>query len=231
MMMRTFAALFLLLPLCACAVRPPVANPLRANAGETLQIRLTAAAVPQTIRALQNEPALNDGAIGIQIAPMIPPRRTSEVQTQAYVAALADARAKAEAIAARLGLTVGRVRGVAEIARSGMGYGYISAQMPMKAAVEHVEVQGPANGVVTLAVTFDAGGTPIAVFGTHAGPPPELAMADAHGIWLTITARGTSFADAAGRLNTVEKAIRAVAKRFGAGNADVIVNSANANSY
>ncbi len=228
--MKQRYALVLLAALTACGGRPtqPMVN-LRSNANETLTVALSAANVPLAIRALQSDPSVNSSFVGVQISPEIAPKQLSDVRDRAYVAALADARAKADALAGRLGLHGGVVRSVNEMARTG-GPSYAGAHMAM-AGMEAVSVSAPANGVVTLAVTYDFDGTPISVFGMQVGAPAEAAMADATGIDVSIQARGQSLSNAATRLRRVEAAVRTVAHRYGARDVDIVVRAAGVTSY
>jgi hypothetical protein len=206
----------------------PQAN-LRANVSETLSIKMPGASVPGAIRAMQADSSIDDSQASIRIAPSIPQARTTLLQGQAYVMALADAREKAAAIARRWGVPLGAATSVAEFAPDGRG-GYAGAMPVTKGmmAVHYSMVNAPANGVVTLAVTFDGGSTPISVFGVHAGAPQTTAMGDADGVWVTIAARGENFAVAGRRMRAVESAVRSIALSY---RARITVTDADANSY
>jgi hypothetical protein len=229
MTMRLFA-LGLLSVLGACTVyTPPRATPnMRANVSETLSIKMPSAAVPGAIRAMQADSSIDDAQASVRITPSIAQWRTTLLQSEAYVLALADAREKAAAIAKRLGVPLGAATSVAEITADGRG-GYERAMPAAKGMMGvPVMVNGPANGVVMLAVTFDAGATPIAVFGLHSGAPPPAALNDADGLWVTIAARGESFAVAGRRMRAVESAVRTIALSY---RAKIAVTDADANSY
>jgi hypothetical protein len=229
-MARRLLASSCLLLLTACTVHTeyPVVPNLRANVSETLSLKLAAATVPGVIRAMQGDSAIDDAHVSMQITPSIPPRSTVALQSEAYVLALADARAKAGAIAERLGVPLGAVISVAEIVPNARG-GYSSAgPVANGLAAERVMVQAPSNGIVTLAVTFNAGSSPISVFGVQAGAPPPTALSDADGVWVSIQARGESFAIAGRRMRSVEAAVRSIAQRY---RAATVVTNAAANTY
>jgi hypothetical protein len=213
----------------ACTVRTPgaVVPNLRANVSETLSVKLAATGVPGMIRAMQGDSTIDDEHVSMNISPSIAQRRTVAIQGEAYVLALADARAKAAAIAERLGVRLGAVTSVAEIVPNARG-GYSSSMPARGMAAERSMVQASPNGVVTLAVTFDAGASPISVFGVQAGTPPPTALSDADGIWVSIQARGESFAIAGRRMRTVEAAVRSIAQRY---RATAVVTDAAANTY
>jgi Protein of unknown function (DUF541) len=195
---------------------------------ETLSIKMPGAAVPGAIRAMQADSSIDDSQASVRITPSIAQARTTLLQSQAYVMALADAREKAAAIAQRLGVPLGAATSIAEFAPDGRG-SYAGAMPVTKGMmVAHSMVNGPANGVVTLAVTFDAGATPISVFGIHAGTPQPTAFGDADGVWVTIAARGENFAVAGRRMRAVESAVRSIALSY---RAKITVTDADANSY
>ena len=214
---------------CSSYTPPQPQTNLRANVSETLSIKMPGASVPGAIRAMQADSNIDDSQASIRIAPSIPQARTALLQGQAYVLALADAREKAAAIARRLGVRLGAATSVAEFAPDGRG-GYAGAMPVTKGmmAVHYSMVNAPANGVVTLAVTFDGGSTPISVFGVHAGTPQTTAMGDADGVWVTIAARGENFAVAGRRMRAVESAVRSIALSY---RAKITVTDADANSY
>jgi hypothetical protein len=229
MTMRILALGFLSI-LGACTIyTPPRPQPnLRANVSETLSIKMPAEAVPGAIRAMQADSSIDDSPASVRITPSIAQARTTLLQSQAYVMALADAREKAAAIAARLGVPLGSATSVAEFTPDGRG-GYAGAMPASRGIMSvHSMVNGPANGVVTLAVTFDAGSTAIAVFGVHAGAPQRTALGDADGVYVTIAARGESFEIAGRRMRAVESAVRSIALSY---RAKITVTDADANSY
>lgn len=213
---------------CSSYTPPQPQTNLRANVSETLSIKLPGAAVPGAIRAMQADSSIDDSQASVRITPSIPQARTALLQSQSYVMALADAREKAAAIAQRLGVHLGGATSVAEFAPDGRG-GYAGA-MPVTKGMMGVRsmVNAPANGVVTLAVTFDGGSTPISVFGVHAGAPQPTALGDADGVWVTIAARGENFAVAGRRMRAVESAVRSIALSY---RAKITVTDADANSY
>jgi hypothetical protein len=228
--MMRLLALSLLSILGGCSIyTPPQAPPnMRANVSETLSIKMTGAAVPGAIRAMQADSGIDDSQASVRITPSIAQARTTLLQSRAYVLALADAREKASAIAQRLGVPLGGATSVAEFTPDGRG-GYAGAMpVPRGIMAAHAMVNGPANGVVTLAVTFDAGATPIAVFGVHAGAPQPTALGDADGVWVTIAARGENFAAAGRRMRAVESAVRSIALTY---RAKITVTDADANTY
>jgi Protein of unknown function (DUF541) len=222
-------AVCLLSILGGCLSYAPQAAPImRANVSETLSIKMPGTAVPGAIRAMQADSSIDDSQASVRITPSIAQARTTLLQSQAYVMALADAREKAAAIAHRLGVPLGSVTSIAEFAPDGRG-GYAGAMPVTKGMMmAHSMVNGPANGVVTLAVTFDAGAMPISVFGIHAGTPQPTALGDADGVWVTIAARGENFAAAGLRMRTVEAAIRSIALTY---RAKITVTDADANTY
>jgi Protein of unknown function (DUF541) len=220
---------------CARGAAPNSVNENRANVGETLAITLAPATVAQAIQTMQADPALDDPRVAIQIEPLVAPRRTSDVQTDTYVAALDDARAKAATIAARLGLRLGPVRSIDELVPQNSTFARPGPMAPAMGQPESIAkrmtLPAAANGVVTLAVTFDAGGVPISVFGVRAGARPEAASHDANGITLTLRARGTDLRDAQAHLRVVESAARSIAHRLGASDAAIQTTAANASTY
>ena len=216
----------------ACTNRPANTPGFRANVSETLNVQLAPALVPQTIRALQGSAALDDTKVGLQIQPTYNTRRRSTVATEAYTAALDDAAAKAQAIAAHERLALGRVQSVTEMTPQAAGEsGYIGARQPEPVRSRGATIVAPANGVVTLAVTFDAGNVPISVFGTHAGPLTEYSLRDATGLSVTIRARDENLGAAQRRLGSVEDSVRGIVARFGARPQDIVVTSADANTF
>ncbi len=216
-----------LLGACTIYTPPQPQSNLRANVSETLSIKMPGAAVPDAIRAMQANSGVGDSQASIRITPSIPQARTTLLQGQAYVT-LADAREKAAAIAQRLGVPLSSATSVAEFTPDGRG-GYAGAMPVVKGIMAaRAMVNGPANGVVTLAVTFDAGTTPISVFGVHAGAPQPTALGDADGVWVTIAARGENFAVAGRRMRAVESAVRSIALSY---RAKITVTDADANSY
>jgi hypothetical protein len=216
--------------LCGCTIYTPPqpqAN-LRANVSETLSIKMPGAAVPGAIRAMQADSSIDDSQASVRITPSIAQARTTLLEREAYILALADARQKATAIARRLGVPLGPATSIAEFAPDGRG-GYARAMPVTKGMMGAAAmVNGPANGVVTLGVTFDAGSTPISVFGIHAGAPQPTALGDADGVWVTIAARGENFAVAGRRMRAVESAVRSIALSY---RAKITVTDADANSY
>lgn len=228
--LRTITA-FALLALAACTVRSAnaVVPPGRANVSETLDVKLAASSVPSVIRDVQGDSTIDDANVSVRISPSIAQRRSVALASEAYVLALADARAKAAAIAHNLGLRLGQASSVSEIVPDGRGGFYGSMPQPRGMnGVERSMLQAPPNGVVTLAVTFDGGGAPISVFGIHAGAPPPTALSDADGVWVTISARGESFAAAGRKMRLVESALRFIVRRYGAA---VVVTDADAATY
>lgn len=224
------AAICLLSILGACTMYAnpqPQAN-LRVNVSETLSIKMASASVPAAIRAMQADSSIDDSQASVRITPSIAQRRTTLLQSEAYVLALADARTKAAAIAQRLGVPLGAVTSIAEFAPDERG-GYARAMPATRGMMGTPEmVNGPASGVVVLGVTFDAGATPISVFGVHSGAAAPRALGDADGVWVTIAARGENFAVAGRRMRAVESAVRSIALSY---RAKITVTDADANSY
>jgi hypothetical protein len=176
---------------------------------------------------MQANAGIDDSQASVRITPSMVAARTTLLESQAYVSALADAREKAAAIARRLGVRLGSVASVSEVAPDGRG-GYDAAYSAAGTMSGRPMVNAPASGVVTLAVTFDAGATPISVFGVYAGTRPPTALGDADGVWVTIAARGENFAAAELRMRSVESAVRAIALTY---RAKITVTDADANSY
>jgi hypothetical protein len=230
MTLRLFSiGLGLALLLAACTVRsaPQVQNQ-RATVGESLGIKMAPAAVPEAIRAMQADSAIDDPQTGVRIAPWTVRARTTRMQSEAYVLALADAREKALALAQRLGVALGPVSAISEMTPNARG-GYADAWAASRGAEKaSMNVNGPANGIVTLAVTYNAGTTPISVFGVHSAAPEPATLGDADGVIVTINARGETFAVAGQRMRAVESAVRAIAQRY---HANVTVTDADANAY
>jgi hypothetical protein len=216
----------------ACTNRAPNGTPLRANVGETLNVRLASASVPQAIRALQSSSTLDDATVGLQIYPTYAVRRSSTVAASVYTAALDDARAKAQAIADYARVKLGNIRSVDEVAptltgNSFSGAGRLEPMPPPRSS----SVSAPAGGVVMLAVTFEAGSVPISVLGTHAGPPPQYDLHDATGVSVEIRARGETLGAAQRRMSAVEDSIRSIVTQYGATARSVVVTSADANTF
>ncbi len=214
----------------ACAGRPN-ANALRANVSETLNVRLAPALVPQAIRALQESAALSAATVSLQIQSTSAMRRTRNVATDVYTAALDDARTKAQAIAAHANVALGSVRSVTEMAPEGNGAEYVGVPRPERVPLKGISVAAPASGVVTLAVTFSAGNVSISVFGTHAAPPPQYTFGDANGVSITIRARGANLAAAQQQMVNAEHSIRDIVARYGATANDIAVTTADAATY
>ncbi|MGA8534297.1 MAG: hypothetical protein WB615_09350 [Candidatus Tumulicola sp.] len=84
---------------------------------------------------------------------------------------------------------------------------------------------------MTLAVTFAAGNVPIAVFGIHAGPLPEYNLRDAAGVSVNIRARDESLSAAQHRMSSVEESVRSIVTRYGATARDIVVTTADANTF
>lgn len=223
----------LLLGLAVCSVLTACTNrtsaSLRAIVSETLNVRLTPSAVPQALRALQANPATDDPRTSLQIQTTAATRRTSDVQTSAYVEALESARRKATAIATHEGLRLGAVRSVEEVVAERGSFGYIKSAEPQP--LGRVSVAGPANGIITLAVTFDAGKVPISVFGTRAEPLPQNTARDATGLSVTIRVRDENLSAAQHRMSSAEQSVRDIVRRYGATATDIAVTMADANTY
>ncbi|MBV8489197.1 MAG: SIMPL domain-containing protein [Candidatus Eremiobacteraeota bacterium] len=233
MMAQRWLALACIAALAACGPRA-YPNPDHANVNETIEIGIPPARIPQAIRAIQADAAVDAPDVSMQIAPNVPLRQVTDVETEYYVAALADARAKGQTLASQLGRRLDAARSVTEVASASDQYAYANgATRAMKsAASESVQtVSAPANGVVTLAVTFDAGGVPVSVFGRHARTPAPASFRNATGIQITLNARASDMRAAQARLTTLERAIVATATRWGAHAADVVITNAYANSY
>jgi hypothetical protein len=197
-----------------------------------LNVRLAPALVPQAIRALQGSATLDDATVALQIYPTYAMRSSTNVEANVYTAALDDARAKAQAIATYARVRLGNVRSVDEVAPTLGGTGYIGAgRLAPMPAPRSASVSAPASGVVMLAVTFDAGGVPISVLGTHTGPPPQYNLGDATGVSVEIRARGETLGAAQRRMNAVEDSIRGIVTQYGATAKGVIVTSADANTF
>ncbi|HEY1654938.1 MAG TPA: SIMPL domain-containing protein [Candidatus Tumulicola sp.] len=197
-----------------------------------MSVRLTPALVPQAIRALQGISTLNDARIALQIRPAYSVRRAGRVETNAYTAALDDARAKAKAIAAYARVTLGRVQSVTEMSPLTSLPGYVGAGR--LAPVPQIRARGvtaPNNGVVTLAVTFNAGNVPISVFGVHAGPIPEDNLSDATGLSVDIRAGGESLSATQRRVSSIEDSIRSIVAHYGATPKDIVITTADVNTF
>lgn len=214
----------------ACTGRPNT-NVFRANVSETLNVRLAPALVPQAIRALQESATLNDSNISLQIQPTGGMRRTRNVATDVYTAALDDARTKAQGIATHAHVALGSLQSVTEMAPEGNAADYAGVPRPERVPLKGVSVAAPASGVVTLAVTFSAGNVSISVFGTHAAPTRQYSMDDANGLSVTIRARDANLGAAHQQMAGAERVIRDVAARYGATANEIVVTTADAATY
>ncbi len=227
--LRSAAPLGVFLVLAACAPRGPQTGvpPGRfAMANETLRVTVAPARAEALVVALQSNAVLSAGA-SVSVGPALPVRRSTAMAAAAYADALADARLKASAIAQRLGVPLGKATAIEEVdprIPSAAGFPAPMRGVPVE---KGLMVRGPASGVVTLLVSFVAGGVPIAVYGVYSTASPMAGVRGANGATVTIAAHASSYTKAKRSLDAVDSAVRAIARRFGA---NVVVTSAYASS-
>lgn len=226
----------LALPLASCARRPVlyVAPSQRASAAETLEIALAPAGVQQMMQALQDDAAIGGSAASVRIEPAVAQRQTSSQQTDAYVGALDDARAKASAIARHLNVRLGSVTSVQELIAQNGYNAYRAAPLPRAAhmAVPNgVQVQMPSNALVMLSVSFATSGAPISVFGYRAPRSQTFGSTQVQGVLVTIGGRGATLAAAVRAESAVDAEVRAVARRLGVPSTAITVHDTFANTY
>jgi len=210
----------------------PAPNPQygRAEVSETLTTGLSPHAIAGFIAAVEGDSTFGDRQISLDVMPTFPIRRVSVVEAQTYGAALEDARAKAEALATKMGITLGSVQAISEAARSGGDLLTSAAQPPLKSA-QMARVNADPTGMVMLAVTFSSTRGPIAVFGSRAGAMPGPTLSDATGISVNLNAHGDTIGDAAKRLRSADDAVRRIAREHGASGGAVIVQQSGIRSF
>lgn len=213
-----------------CATRQQtVVTQRHAFLNESLFISAPPRLTAPVVQALRSDQSLNDGGVSVQISAFAPQTATSRVKTMAYIDALTDAQTKAQAIAARLHITLGRVASVAEVS-AGSYSSAAEAGTPQKLQSVRPVVSSQADGLTTLAVTY-GGSIPIAVYGNSRGMQQFPSAGSAEGVQVSLQGQGTDFAAASAKMQRAEDEVKAVSRRIGGPDAQVTIRSASSNSY
>jgi hypothetical protein len=180
-------------------------------------VHLRKGAVQPALRALQSDTDFGELNASANFDPTTRNAGSQETQAQAYAEALDDARLKAQTLATKIGVTLGSIRSVTEIADGGAG-------LPPSINTTRRTRGIVFDARVALSVTF-GGGVPISVVGVRSTGSTLVDPADMDSILAMFDAHGPTHQAAMQNLAKLDSEFRAVMIRFGAEPRDFVLES------